>query len=92
MASFMASGDDLSLLSTITSAMRKREGQRAWPPHLCHRTVQTAHERQLEGGVHLAVTARTVFGLALHSSTGSLPRNGSSSAHRNRAGVVMWGM
>lgn len=41
---------------------------------------------------HLAVTAKTVLGLALHSSIGNLPRKGSSSETRNNEGVVMWGM
>ena len=41
---------------------------------------------------HLAVTARTVLGLALHSAMGSRPMKGSSWATRKREGVVMWGM
>ena len=67
--------------------MKARGKHTAACPGYC--TVQTALAVQLEGRVYLAVTARTVLGLALHSSTGSLPRNGSSSAHKNRAGVVI---
>lgn len=40
----------------------------------------------------LAVTASMVLGFAEHSSVGSLPRKGSSSETKNRAGVVMWGI
>jgi hypothetical protein len=45
-----------------------------------------------KGQTHLSVAASTVLGLAQHSSTGKRPRKGSSSATRNREGVVMWGM
>ena len=79
----------------VASPMTKVKMQHSppWSNYLPHQLLlflcqTTSHQAEQ---AYLDVTARTVFGLLLHSSIGRRPRKGSSSAARKSVGVLMRG-